>query len=467
MLSLIRWNKEKMMIIVYILAAILAFFSFKYSRDFLKRRKLMRTLRKLEAEVGGKLTVHKNPYKSLFKLSASTEITFETEDSAYHIRLVPSFGFYKRIVHFASPEYIVSFRRFKFVLVFGHSSFAISHGYVHQDGFNYGCRVRIMPPHNHVMTVEGKKNIDVYLFNPTPHTVSYVTPEKTSIRMARVDAEIFGNRVFTGSTFYEYIYGKYVKKTSPIPEKPTFFEEARAAEKIEEKAFTPPSFADFAYEEHIPAPKPEYPPFTPKEKSEEITSRVKLSLIILAALEILITAFTVLSCTVFNRNGTLLFVAMVLYIANAMAGATVNSKLHLFMHRGKTYEAVVVNKAEHTPIRRNNVLNYPGYAYHVYPKGYLKHDQKPRFGGAFSVTVKNERGARKKIYLATKEHFNLYLAGDRILKYAGLPYPLIISREARRKACPACGAITEWGDETCLECALIFPKLPKLPLEEN
>lgn len=470
------------MILVYIILAILALPALRYSRDLIKRHNLMKSLRALEGEVGGKMTVHKSPYKSIFRLSAKTEITFETDSAAYHIRLMSSFGFYKRIVHFASPEYIVSFRRFKFVLLHASSNIAISHSFVHQDGFNYGCKVRILPKHEHVMTVDGKKNIDVFLFNPTPHTVSYVTPEKTSIRMARIDAEIYGNRVFTASTFCEHIRGELVAKggakAAEASEKrrdsteqlstaqESAFAERRGEEKslaerkIEAKAldaatFTPPSDGDFDYANPAPPPE-EYEQFRPEEKSREILGKVKRALIILSVLEIIFIAFFFVSFFAFNRDGTLLFIAAALIAGNGVAGSVINSKIHLFMQRGKTYKATVVSKAVHTPIRRGKILSYRAYVYHVYPKGYLRPSETNRFGGGFSLTLRTSDGKRHRIYLATKNHFALYEEGDEVIKYAALPYPVIVSRKTTLSVCPACGNIRPIGGEICSECACVL-----------
>lgn len=465
------------MIIIYLILFIIGLKALRYSRDLLKRRKFMKNVRALADEVGAKLTVHQNPYKSIFKLSAKTELTFETREAAYHIRMMSSLGFYKRILHFASPEYIVSFRRFKFVFIHASSNIAISHSFVHQDGFNYGAKVRILPKHEHVMTVEGKKNIDVFLFNPTPHTVSYVTPEKTSIRMARVDAEIYGNRVFTGSTFAEHIRAVNIgakvdiqpeisferrasRKNLPVneekslPEKPAE-EKSILAKPLDEEPFTPPSDEDFAYAAPT-VPQEEYEPFLPERKSREIIGRVRLALVILAVLEILFIAFTVVSFAVLGDNKTLPFLAVALLCANALAGSVVNSRLHLFMSRGATYEATVVNRAVYTPLKRMNTLTYPGEVYHVYPKGYLKPNEKPKFGGVCSITLRLDDGRKRTVFFATKTHLELYLDGDRVKKYSGLPYPVVIGRKAQRVACPACGAISEGNSQICTECACIL-----------
>ena len=46
--------------------------------------------------------------------------------------------------------------------------------------------------------------------------------------------------------------------------------------------------------------------------------------------------------------------------------------------------------------------------------------------------------------------------GDRVKKYSGLPYPVVIGRRASVAACPACGNISAEGSEVCTECACIL-----------
>ncbi len=440
------------MTLVYILLALVALYAIRILRDFIKRYKLMCVLKKLEEEVGGKLTRHKNPYRSIFKLSPETEITFESEDTAYHIRLISSFGFYKRIVHFASPEYLVSFRRFKFVLLRGYSFVGASHSFTHSDGFNYGCKVRILPPHKHVMTVDGKKNVDVFLFSPTPHTVSYVTPEKTSIRMARIDAEIYGNRVFTASTFREHLLTAHRLQTAPPPTY-TYTPITTVEEPLREYASFRPSDFDLPKEEKQPPA-----PFSPEELGSRLKLQARRYLFILGIIELLIIAFTLVSFFAFNRNGTLLFIALVLFIANFIAGKVINSRLHLFSKFSKTYEATVTNKITYTPIRHNGKKNYQHKVYHVYPEGYLGNGESSIMDAPFLLVVTESGRTKHKIALATSKHNDIFVYGDRIIKYAGLPYPFIISRRARNVACPACGNITDGKAEGCPECGCTFPE---------
>jgi hypothetical protein len=52
---------------------------------------------------------------------------------------------------------------------------------------------------------EGIKVERILLFNPAPHAVSVVLPEKTGIKVALVGEEVFGMKIYTGSSFVEYV----------------------------------------------------------------------------------------------------------------------------------------------------------------------------------------------------------------------------------------------------------------------
>ena len=44
----------------------------------------------------------------------------------------------------------------------------------------------------------------ILLFNPAPHAVSYVSSEGTDIKVALTGDEVFGMKIYTGSSFVEY-----------------------------------------------------------------------------------------------------------------------------------------------------------------------------------------------------------------------------------------------------------------------
>ena len=51
---------------------------------------------------------------------------------------------------------------------------------------------------------KGVKTVPVWIFNPAPGEVSLVTEEKTSIKLAFTGDTVYGEQIFTASTFAAY-----------------------------------------------------------------------------------------------------------------------------------------------------------------------------------------------------------------------------------------------------------------------
>ena len=137
--------------------------------------------------------------------SEKADITVEILDTVYLIRLYSGGGITK-FVHFASPKYSVRFSRLKtgrFVINGRIRSRFVTFA---DSAFNVGTRVIILPdfPIPDDDRFFGKKIERVLLFNPAPNEVSYVTEEKTSIQTAFDGDEMYGMKVFTGSSFIAY-----------------------------------------------------------------------------------------------------------------------------------------------------------------------------------------------------------------------------------------------------------------------
>ena len=52
---------------------------------------------------------------------------------------------------------------------------------------------------------ENSDDIPALIFNPAPRDLTYVTPERTSIKVAFTGDEVYGHKIFTASTFVNYI----------------------------------------------------------------------------------------------------------------------------------------------------------------------------------------------------------------------------------------------------------------------
>ena len=66
---------------------------------------------------------------------------------------------------------------------------------------------RVYFPKTHVLPAEEIKSSEgsVIIFSPAPSEVTYVTPAKNSIDLALTGDRVFGSRVFTKTTFINYV----------------------------------------------------------------------------------------------------------------------------------------------------------------------------------------------------------------------------------------------------------------------
>ena len=445
------------MIVLYILIPFVAIALLRYIRDFYKRWRTVRSLMRLADQTDSRITVHKNPYLSIFRPSRRTELTIETATAAYHVRFLTSDGFYKRVVHFATAEYTVSFRYFKYMLLKAFTFVAGSQLSTYQDGFIYGAKVRLLPKHEMVESIPGKPNYDTIIFSPTPHTVSYVATGGTSIRLMRIEDEIFGYKVFTTSLFSEHIRGELIAEgylDPPKTETPAVDSTVIEREASDEFFATLPT-APPPLEEKV-----ERPPFDPFRLGIVRKRRATVALLSLIGATLLTLLFGAFVFVRLDRDGTLLFIALVLLIGIAIAASAINSRLHFRTAFGKSYIAVVRDKLAHSPRRSNHgVRTYPYKVYAVTDRIDGDTTYRRFVYATHSLVLFIESGSIVHIPVATATHADLYSFSDRVLVIGGMPYPYLISPDKKRRVCPACGHITE--DETggCPECGCIFPSI--------
>lgn len=162
-------------------------------------------LKRLVKEHNGELKLLRFPLLPNSICSQKPDISVRILDTVYLIRLYSGGSKYS-LVHFASDRFSVRYVKMASkwaTLGGGRGRFAIVDA---AQAFSAGAKVYVMPP----MTVplkfdrEGLKTEKVILFNPAPNAVSYVTPEKTNIKLAFTGDEFNGMKVFTGSSFVAY-----------------------------------------------------------------------------------------------------------------------------------------------------------------------------------------------------------------------------------------------------------------------
>jgi len=192
-----------------ILITILIYYLYRLIRLIVKRASAIRKIRALDGNYGIRARILRNPVKGLFRMSEDPDASLEFGDKIYLIRFYNGRG-RKTQAHFANEEYSVIFSilRIKSFFAFTGKVFAPRGGHA-QSTTSVRVKVKILPklriPEEYKNAAEcGKRVIPVFLFNPTPSNVSYVSDERTSIKLAFTGDEFRGIKIFTGSTLVSY-----------------------------------------------------------------------------------------------------------------------------------------------------------------------------------------------------------------------------------------------------------------------
>lgn len=156
----------------------------------------------LKKDCNAKITLHTFPFLPRLISRDTADITVEILDTLYHIRLYSGIG-QSRTVHFASERFSVIFSRLRMVMRASGRAAARRAQPTVTASFNTGGRVRVLKPMR-ITDTPSKRSVKVMLFSPAPCEVSYVTEEKTSIKLAFTGDEMYGYRIFTASTFAIY-----------------------------------------------------------------------------------------------------------------------------------------------------------------------------------------------------------------------------------------------------------------------
>ena len=187
--------------LILILAS--AFILWRFASYVSKRIGLLRCLSQLKKECDAKITLHKSPFRPMWRASKEPDVTVKILDTVYLIRLYSGIS-PSRSVHFANEEYSCIYLRLRVSARAPHGTGANSLAMT--PGVNISAKVRRTPPLEIPQEYDGsgKKVVKVMLMNPAPNVLSYVTPEKTSIKIAFTGDELHGQKVFTAETFMRY-----------------------------------------------------------------------------------------------------------------------------------------------------------------------------------------------------------------------------------------------------------------------
>ena len=168
-----------------------------------KRIYMIRKLISLAKEFSGEIKFLRFPFLPNSLTTESPDISVRILDTVYLIRLY-SGGTKYSVVHFASEKFsvrcvkmaskMVAAGRWRASIVDAAQAFAV------------GAKVFVTPPMRMPENIEndGVRVEKILLFNPAPNTVTYVTPEKTTIKLAFTGDELFDMKIFTASSFVSY-----------------------------------------------------------------------------------------------------------------------------------------------------------------------------------------------------------------------------------------------------------------------
>jgi hypothetical protein len=164
-----------------------------------KRAMMLIRIYSLKKECNAKISLHRCPFLPFLPKDGKADITVEILDTVYAIRLYSGISSTK-FVHFVDDEYSVVYRRLRAVMP-NRAAVKIANGIalVHASGGHVNIMGRMSEE------IDGKRCQRILLFSPAPHEVSYVTEEKTTIRLAFTGDTLYGYKVFTTSTLVTYL----------------------------------------------------------------------------------------------------------------------------------------------------------------------------------------------------------------------------------------------------------------------
>jgi hypothetical protein len=138
--------------------------------------------------------------------SEKPDVCIRILDTVYLIRLY-SGGNRKHLVHFASERYSVRYMKMALRMLSSVRRRGTGIAFVESSkAFTVRAKVYVTPPMKIPVEIgDTQLNVEkIILFNPAPHAVSYVNPERTRINLALTGDEMHGMKIFTGSSFVAY-----------------------------------------------------------------------------------------------------------------------------------------------------------------------------------------------------------------------------------------------------------------------
>lgn len=146
---------------------------------------------------------------SYFKPSEHPDAIIETDAEIYAVRFL-SAGGRRRFMHLARRDFLVTYRRSYFALLEMFSFRRYKFKVAGSGQETAAQRVKILPTFTVPEDIAekaarlGKPLVKVIILSPEPIEFTYVTKEKTSIKLAFSGDEVDGFRVFNAKNFLAY-----------------------------------------------------------------------------------------------------------------------------------------------------------------------------------------------------------------------------------------------------------------------
>ena len=190
-------------IINILLVALIAFILISFCLWMYKRIALIFKLTRLVKEYSGEIKFLRFPFLPNSISSKKPDISIKILDTVYLIRLY-SGGGKNSHVHFASDKFSVRYMKMasKMVSSGRWRTLVVMHT---SQAHTVGAKVFVMPPMEAPDELKNHENVEkIMIFNPAPNAVSYVTKEKTTIKLAFTGDEMHDMKIFTASSFVAY-----------------------------------------------------------------------------------------------------------------------------------------------------------------------------------------------------------------------------------------------------------------------
>lgn len=171
-----------------------------------KRIVMIIRLKSLQRELGAEVKFLRFPLLPTRTNSQKPDLYVKILNTVYLIRLY-SGGNKHHMVHFSSERFSVRYMKMAMRMLTSSKRRSTGLAYVESGkAFTVSSKVFVSRPLElpDKLATEDVKVEKILLFNPAPHAVSYVLPEKTGIKVALTGDEVFGMKIYTGSSFVEY-----------------------------------------------------------------------------------------------------------------------------------------------------------------------------------------------------------------------------------------------------------------------